>query len=197
VSIVFLWVLTIWLLYEATLRFYNPPEIEGTFMFITAVLGLIFNLIQMKILHSGDGHYHLGGGEHNHAHDHGDHDHNHHDHDHEHGHDHHHDHDHHDHNHEPGHSEEKKGFNLNVESAFLHVMGDMLMSVGVIIAAIIIYVNPKWWVADPICTYLFSVIIGFTTLPVFTDCVNVMMEGSPERIDVEKLQNEIFDMEDV
>jgi hypothetical protein len=39
-------------------------------MFVVAVLGLIFNLIQMKILHSGDGHYHLGGGHHHHDHSH-------------------------------------------------------------------------------------------------------------------------------
>lgn len=43
-------------------------------MLIVAILGLIFNLIQMKILHSGDGHYHLGG---SHDHDHDDHDHGH------------------------------------------------------------------------------------------------------------------------
>jgi ABC-type Zn2+ transport system substrate-binding protein/surface adhesin len=41
-------------------------------MFVVAVLGLCFNLIQMKILHSGDGHYHLGGDhDHDHSHDHG------------------------------------------------------------------------------------------------------------------------------
>jgi zinc transporter 2 len=45
VSIIFIWVLTIWLLYEATLRFFYPSHIEGLIMFITAVLGLIFNLI--------------------------------------------------------------------------------------------------------------------------------------------------------
>ena len=40
-------------------------------MMITAILGLGFNLIQMYILHQGDGHYHLGGGhDHNHGHDH-------------------------------------------------------------------------------------------------------------------------------
>ncbi len=75
-SIIFLWVLTIWLLVEATDRFVHPPEIEGFIMFVTAVLGLIFNLIQMKILHSGEGHYHLGGGDdhgHDHGHDHDDH----------------------------------------------------------------------------------------------------------------------------
>jgi len=48
-------------------------------MLVVAVMGLGFNLIQMKILHSGDGHYHLGGG-HDHGHDHG--------HGHSHGHDH-------------------------------------------------------------------------------------------------------------
>ena len=40
-------------------------------MLIVAVMGLIFNLIQMKILHSGDGHYHLGGEGHDHDHSHG------------------------------------------------------------------------------------------------------------------------------
>jgi len=45
VSIVFIWVLTIWLLVEATGRFFNPPEIGGFIMLITAILGLIFNLI--------------------------------------------------------------------------------------------------------------------------------------------------------
>jgi solute carrier family 30 (zinc transporter), member 2 len=76
-SIIFLWVLTIWLVFEATDRFFNPPEIEGFIMFVTAVLGLIFNLIQMKILHSGEGHYHLGGDDHDHGHEHGAHTHEH------------------------------------------------------------------------------------------------------------------------
>ena len=74
VSVIGLQALTIWLVYEATLRFFNPPKIDGPIMLITAVLGLLFNLIQMKILHSGDGHYHLGG---SHDHAHGDHDHDH------------------------------------------------------------------------------------------------------------------------
>jgi zinc transporter 2 len=54
------------------------------------------------------------------------------------------------------------------------------MSVGVIIASILVYMNPNLWAADPICTYLFSVIICFTTLPVFKQCINVIMEGSPD-----------------
>ena len=37
-------------------------------MLVVAVMGLIFNLIQMKILHSGEGHHHLGGEGHHHDH---------------------------------------------------------------------------------------------------------------------------------
>lgn len=78
VSIIFIWGLTIWLIYEATLRIIEPQEVLGGTMLIVAIMGLIFNLIQMKILHSGEGHYHLGGGhDHDHGHGHGEHNHDH------------------------------------------------------------------------------------------------------------------------
>ena len=60
---------------------------------------------------------------------------------------------------------------MNVSAAYLHVLGDMLMSVGVIIAATIIYFDEKLWWADPICTYLFSVIVIFTTVPIIRNCI--------------------------
>jgi solute carrier family 30 (zinc transporter), member 2 len=59
------------------------------------------------------------------------------------------------------------------------------MSVGVIIAAIIIYLKPELKIVDPLCTYLFSVIICFTTIPIFNECMFVLLEGSPKAIDVE------------
>lgn len=64
-------------------------------------------------------------------------------------------------------------------------MGDMLMSVGVIIAALIIYFYPSMWIADPLCTYLFSVIVMTTTLPIIKNVIGIMMEGAPKSIDVE------------
>jgi len=95
----------------------------------------------MSILHQGEGHYHLGGGDHDHDHGDGGHD----------------------HSHEPAEdAEPEKRRNINVDAAYLHVLGDMLMSVGVIIAATIIWFQPTWKIADPICTYLFSVIVCFT-----------------------------------
>lgn len=68
------------------------------------------------------------------------------------------------------------------------------MSVGVIIAAVIIVIKPEWNIADPICTYLFSIIICFTTTPVFRDCILVLMEGTPEKIDVEQLETDILNI---
>ena len=123
-SIFTIWIMTIWLLYEATKRFWGTEDIGGTLMLSVAGASFVFNLIQIKILHSGEGgHVHAGGqkcsghGGHDHGHDHGHGDdsdedghHHHHDHDHGHSHDHHHDHGHshghdhkHDHDHDHGH----------------------------------------------------------------------------------------------
>ncbi len=66
---------------------------------------------------------------------------------------------------------EEKTSNINITSAYLHVLGDLLMSVGVITAAVIMNFKPTWTLADPLCTYLFSVIICCTSIPVFKDCI--------------------------
>jgi zinc transporter 2 len=81
--------------------------------------------------------------------------------------------------------------NINTESAFLHVLGDMIMSVGVVIAATVIYFVPEWDFIDPICTYVFSVIVVFTTVPVMKDCVHVLMEGTPSIVDSEQLLEDL------
>ena len=79
VSIVLIWALTIWLLYEATLRFIVTPQVDGLIMIIVAIIGFSFNIIMRIVfgkrgvphshgLHSHD-HDHDHGHEHEHAHD--------------------------------------------------------------------------------------------------------------------------------
>ena len=92
------------------------------------------------------------------------------------------------HNHDHSHGES----NINIDAAFLHVLGDMLMSVGVIIAATIIYFFPACWYADPLCTYLFSIIVAYTTIPIIKNIIVVMMEGAPSSINVEQLREDIY-----
>lgn len=69
--------------------------------------------------------------------------------------------------------------NINVRAAFIHVLGDVIQSIGVFIAALVIYFKPEWAIADPICTFFFSVIVLFTTFSIMKDALLVLMEGTP------------------
>jgi len=72
--------------------------------------------------------------------------------------------------------------NLNVRAAFIHVIGDFLQSLGVLIAALVIHINPSYAIIDPICTFLFSVIVMFTTVTITRDAINILMEGIPNDV---------------
>lgn len=58
----------------------------------------------------------------------------------------------------------------------IHMIGDIIQSIGVIIAGVIIYLKPEYTIADPICTYIFSVLVIFTTIPIMKDCIRILME---------------------
>jgi len=266
-SIIILWIFTVVLVIEAVHRISEPEEVDGKIMFITALFGLIVNILMIKILHGhGHGHEHGHSHGHSHSHDHKhekkegknnhkekmiengtvksdnhvielpqidlekkesqdglsptenpghhdhDHDHNHshgHEHGHSHSHDHKHDHSHsHDHKHEKkankkkshkhdhGHSHEHSHGNStknneSLRAALIHVLGDTLQSVGVVIAAILIWIWPdKLKIADPICTFIFSAIVLVSSLTVVKDCLRVLMEGTPKNMDLNKLLSE-------
>ena len=171
-SIALIWGLTAWLLSESIHRLVHPTDVEGFVMLMTACGGLAGNIIMGLVLGHTHNHKHSGEG---HSHDHS----------HEHS---------HDHSHSKPHNYEKnndfqktpqtliKTKNLNMKAAIIHVLGDALQSVGVIIAGIVIYFNPSYSQADPVCTILFSIIVMFTTIPIVKDCIRVLMEGTPAEI---------------
>jgi cation diffusion facilitator family transporter len=179
VSIVLIWALTIWLLYEATLRIIVTPKVDGLIMIIISIIGFSFNVIMGLVLaKSGVPHSH---GLQGHDHDH--------DHDHEHELEHHHDSD----DEEIGlHDEnEHSNTNVNLRASFIHILGDALQNVGVLIAGGIIFLFPTFCIADPICTYVFSIIVGLTTIRILKDCIFVLMEGSPVAVDIEQLEKDL------
>ena len=178
VSIVLIWALTLWLLYEATLRIIIPPQVDGFIMIIISIIGFSFNVIMGIVLtKSGVAHSH---GLHKCDHDH----------DHEHEHEHEHSSDEEIRLHTEDEHEEKNT-NVNLRASFIHILGDAIQNIGVLIAGIIIYFFPKYSIADPICTYVFSIIVGFTTINILKDCIFVLMEGSPVDIDIEELENDL------
>jgi zinc transporter 2 len=80
--------------------------------------------------------------------------------------------------------------NVNIRAAMLHVIGDFIQSIGVVIAASVIYFRPDWRVADPLCTLVFAVIVGFTTVPIIKECMEVIMEATPLAIDIAQLKKD-------
>uniref|UniRef100_A0A8C3FZW5 Probable proton-coupled zinc antiporter SLC30A3 n=1 Tax=Chrysemys picta bellii TaxID=8478 RepID=A0A8C3FZW5_CHRPI len=73
-----------------------------------------------------------------------------------------------------------------VRAAFVHVVGDLLQSLGVLTAATIIYVEPRYKIADPVSTFLFSVFVLGSTVTILRDVFRVLMEGTPRRIATEE-----------
>ena len=88
------------------------------------------------------------------------------------------------------------GESMNVEGAFQHVLADLLGSVGVIVAAVLIMAF-GWYIADPILSVVIAMLIVYNTRKLIGRILNVLLEGSPERIDVYKLCSDIEDMEGV
>lgn len=73
----------------------------------------------------------------------------------------------------------------------IHIIGDIIQSVGVVIAAIIIYYNPNMTIVDPICTLFFSVIVLFTTKRVTLECLQILMEASPDDFSIDDIKKKL------
>ena len=82
---------------------------------------------------------------------------------------------------------EKKIKNINLEAAYIHVITDIILSIGVIISALTIYFmsnKPEWtpWqLADPLCTYLFSFLAIYSTWPILKESVLLLLDASHDQ----------------
>ena len=125
-----------YILYEAWQRFQDPPKVAGFSMLIVASIGLIINLISMKILKSG--------------------------------------------------SEES----INIKGAFLEVVADMLSSIAVIIAGIII-LSTGWLLIDPIISALIGLFILPRTFGLLKESVDILLEGVPKDVNYDAVEKYI------
>ncbi|MFY0545755.1 cation diffusion facilitator family transporter [Brevibacillus sp. H7] len=76
--------------------------------------------------------------------------------------------------------------NLNLRSAFLHVLGDMLGSVGAIAAGFVIW-RFGWYIADPIISIVVGILVLVSAWRVTKESVNILMEGTPSTVNIEKV----------
>lgn len=87
--------------------------------------------------------------------------------------------------------------NINLDAAFVHVLSDAIQSAGVMFAAGLIWYEPSWTIADPLCTFLFSVMVLYTTLGIMGQGIHVLMEGSPDGIETSEVHKSLEDVEGV
>ncbi len=86
--------------------------------------------------------------------------------------------------------------NLNIKSAYLHLLGDTLSSVAVIIGGILIYFFEIFWV-DPLITILIGIYIIKETWSILKETVDILMQGTPGNIKVSQIQHAIEKLDPV
>jgi len=85
---------------------------------------------------------------------------------------------------------------LNIKGAFLHVIADILGSVGAISAGLIMFFT-GWYQADPIASIMIGALVFYSSGKIVRDSVNVLLEGVPPHIDVSSLERTILGMKGV
>lgn len=95
------------------------------------------------------------------------------------------------------HSHEGRKQNLNMRATYVHVIGDIIQSVGVIVASTIIYFFKDAVIADILCTLFFAVLVLYTTFYVVRDAIRILVERTPREIDLEEIKQKILSMHKV
>ena len=139
-----LMLISVGMIYESVIRFFNPREIDFGSMFFIALIGLIFNIVITWILFSST----------------------------------------------------KKENNINIKSAMLHFLGDLLNSVGVIISSIIIYFTNFVYI-DIIMSVIISIIIFTGGYKISKEAFFILMEAVPSEVDLSALRNELLNIDGV
>ena len=139
-----LMLISVGMIYESVIRFFNPREIDFGSMFFIALIGLIFNIVITWILFSST----------------------------------------------------KKENNINIKSAMLHFLGDLLNSVGVIISSIIIYFTNFVYI-DIIMSVVISVIIFIGGYKISKEAFFILMEAVPSEINLNTLRNELLSIDGI
>ncbi|RLM21127.1 zinc transporter ZitB [Brenneria alni] len=80
--------------------------------------------------------------------------------------------------------------NINVRAAALHVLGDLLGSVGAIIAALIIMFT-NWTPIDPILSVLVSCLVLRSAWALMKESIHELLEGTPNQISIDALKKDL------
>ena len=86
--------------------------------------------------------------------------------------------------------------NINIKAAYLHLIGDTLSSVAVIIGGILIYFYEIYWI-DPLITVLISLYIIKETYVILYDTYKILMQGTPSGINIDDIVENITELSEI
>jgi len=133
INLITLVIIALFLIKEGIERFYNPQPIDGTVMFVVAIVGLLGNVITAVLLHRS--------------------------------------------------SKE----NINLRSAYIHIMSDAFSSVGVIIAGVLILYY-QLYIIDTILTLIIAGYILWHSYYMLRQTINILMESTPANIEIPEVR---------
>lgn len=133
INLITLVLIALFLIKEGIERFYNPQPIDGTIMFVVAIIGLLGNVITAVLLFRS--------------------------------------------------SKE----NINLRSAYIHILSDALSSVGVIVAGVLILWY-QLYIIDTILTLIIAGYILWQSYYMLRKTINILMESTPANIDIANIQ---------
>ena len=79
---------------------------------------------------------------------------------------------------------------INVKAAFVHLMADALISLGVVMSGLVI-VNTGWNIIDPVFSIFIAIIILVMTVKILRKSVFMAVDGVPEGIDIDEVEREL------
>jgi len=86
--------------------------------------------------------------------------------------------------------------NINIRAAYLHLLGDTLTSVAVIIGGILIILLEIYWI-DPIITIIIGLYILKETWEILKQTIDILMQGTPAGLDIELVRRDIEQISEV
>ncbi len=89
-----------------------------------------------------------------------------------------------------------KDADLNVKGAYLHMAADALVSLGVVIAGVVIILTNWFWL-DSVMSIVIALVILYGTWSLFMQSLKLALDGVPEGVDFNKLKEEILGIEGV
>ena len=161
VNSVILALLSVYILYEAFGRIFQPPQIQSFPIIIVAAIGLVMNFIGMLLLNNSGHHHHY-------------------------------------HAHTDNNADKQKDQQeiLNFKAVYLEVLSDTIGAAGVIAAGMIM-LTTKFYLADPIISIVLALFMIPRTWSIMKKAIHILMEGSPSNIPHEKVKEAILGIKGV